>query len=215
MSLINQCSGTYAPEGIDLDFALQVPEEHRVYKDPEFYNNITYCDKLNLSGWSFTTEPTLNIYDFYVYMAAMPLWEEYESRMHRAGLSKTTRSLGVDENYAFYASDTEPGFRMDERYYFTGRKLLDANLYTDISGGATNWTEMNSTTTKSLITGLDKGGIISLNNQESIHGNKKKHNLKDFIVGNDYEQDLTENKGQLSMDKDGKTYFVHIEKDKN
>ena len=102
MSLINQCSGTYTPEGIDLDFALQVPEEHRVYKDPEFYNNITYCDKLNLSGWSFTTEPTLNIHDFYVYMAAMPLWEEYESRMHRAGLSKTTRSLGANNNYAFY-----------------------------------------------------------------------------------------------------------------
>jgi hypothetical protein len=214
MSLINQCSGTYTPEGIDLDFALQVPEEHRVYKDPEFYNNITYCDKLNLSGWSFTTEPTLNIHDFYVYMAAMPLWEEYESRMHRAGLSKTTRSLGANNNYAFYASDTEVGFRMDERYYFTGRKLLDANLNTNISGGVTSWKGMNSTTTKSLITGLEKGGIISFNNQESIHGDKAKHNLSDFIIGNDHEQDLTKDKGQLSMDKDGKTYFIHVEKDK-
>jgi hypothetical protein len=73
---------------------------------------------------------------------------------------------------------------------------------------------MNSTTTKSLITGLEKGGIISFNNQESIHGDKAKHNLSDFIIGNDHEQDLTKDKGQLSMDKDGKTYFIHVEKDK-
>jgi len=212
MSTINQCiSGAYAPEGMNQFFGVQIPEDYRRYKDP-YPSNIDYCDTKTLSGWSFTTGNLVNVHDYYIYMASMPLWEEYQSRLWRAGLSKSTRSPGGKTSYSWYPSSSESGFRMDETYFFSGnRKLLYTNIETNFSGGQDNWTGMNLDTTKSLITGLSKANIISFNNEKSQHGDT----TSKIVLGPSGPVDFpqTMEGSMLSMDPDGLTYFIHIDND--
>jgi hypothetical protein len=203
----------YRPEGSENYFSIQTPEAFRRYKLPN--PTPDYCDLYSISGWDFTSgDLSVNLYDYYIFMAAMPLWEEYQTRIHRAGLVLSERSAGASSNSVRYPSSSESGYGMDETYFFSGgRKLLKTNIETNISGGTSNWTGMNFSTNKTLITGLDKAGIITFNNLESSHG---KYSTNKTILGNSPEVDFPDGlrgKSLLSMDPNSGLYFIHVNKD--
>lgn len=197
----------FAPEGIHKHFSFRVPKLFRRYRDP--FPVPDYCDIYSISGFNFTSGQDLNIMDYYVYLASMPLYAEFDSRMHRAGLASTVRYSIEKTNGAPYPSNSETGYRMSEEFFFSGgRKLLQANIETDISGSAYNWQEINESNTKHLITGLNYHKLISMDNRFSIHD--KKDSTRKHAYGYSQALDIIDGLPHQTMDRHSRHYFVHI-----
>lgn len=197
----------FAPEGIHKNFSFVIPELFRKYRDP--FPVPDYCDIYSVSGFNFTSGQDLNIMDYYVYLTAMPLYAEFDSRMHRAGLASTVRYSIEKTNGTPYPSNSETGYRMSEEFFFSGgRKLLQANIETDISGSTYNWQEISEDNTKHLITGLNFHKLISMDNRFSIHN--KKDSTRKHAYGYSQALDIIDGLPHQTMDRHNKHYFVHI-----